>query len=339
MTGTETPMTPDRLLRYRDSIYAVDLLLCAIARLDLFSTLGDRPRSFDDLCRDLRLSPRPAEVMMTLFKAMDLVRDDGGVYAISDEARRYLTKTSPASLVPYYESLKSRPQCREFHEVLTSGKPSGWGSAKEGVDWRVAMRDAAFADAFTKAMDSRGCYLADELAKRLEISTCLTALDVAGGSGIYACALARQNPRLAAAVFEIPPVDEAARRSIAAKGMSDRVSVIAGDMFTSLPRGYDVHLFANAFHDWSLDAIRQLARHSYAAINQGGVIAVFDAHLNADKTGPLAVVEYSCLLMHSTEGRCYSTREIGDVLEAVGFERTRVLEVAASRSIVSATKP
>jgi SAM-dependent methyltransferase len=201
------------------------------------------------------------------------------------------------------------------------------------------MRDASFADAFTKAMDSRGRYLAAKLALRLDVRDRRMILDVAGGSGIYACAFIDANPGLAAAVFEIPPVDEAARRSIAAKGRRDRVNVVAGDMFASLPGGYDIHLFANVLHDWSFDDVRRLARRSYEALADDGIIVVFDAHLNPEKDGPLAVAEYSCLLMHSTEGRCYSTREIGAVLEAAGFTATNVKEIAASRSVITAVKP
>ena len=34
-----------------------------------------------------------------------------------------------------------------------------------------------------------------------------------------------------------------------------------------------------------------------------------DVHLNADKSGPLAAAMYSALLMHCTEGRCFSVSE------------------------------
>jgi hypothetical protein len=49
---------------------------------------------------------------------------------------------------------------------------------------------------------------------------------------------------------------------------------------------------------------------SSAALPPGGLLVIHDAHLNADKTGPLPVAAYSALLMSVTEGKCYATSEI-----------------------------
>jgi len=46
---------------------------------------------------------------------------------------------------------------------------------------------------------------------------------------------------------------------------------------------------------------------------------IHDAYLNAAKDGPLHVAEYSVLLMHSSEGRCYSVGEMEGYLNDAGF--------------------
>jgi acetylserotonin N-methyltransferase len=269
---------------------------------------------------------------------MGLIKMRGGKYFTTDLSATYLAGDSPASLVPYYASLKNRPQCLEFYEVLKTGKPAGWSSRKEGEGWTDSMRDRDFADAFTAAMDSRGAYLARRLSEVLDLRGRFSLLDIAGGSGIYACTIAAKNEALAATVLELPPVDAAAERSVASKNMSSRVEVIAKDMFEGLPKGYDVHLFANTLHDWNIDSVKKLIANSFDSLSHGGLIAVFDAHLNESKDGPLSVAEYSCLLMHSTEGRCYSVREIGDILASAGFRHTEVMAVAADRTVITAKK-
>ena len=200
------------------------------------------------------------------------------------------------------------------------------------------MQDQEFADSFTEAMDSRGSFLAQKLAERFNLSQHGALLDIAGGSGIYACSIARVNSHLAATILEMPPVDLATTRSIESKGMSARVNVVAGNMFEKLPTGYDVHLFANAFHDWDIDSVKKLSTNSFRSLSPGGIIAVFDAHLNQFKKGPLSVAEYSCLLMHSTEGKCYSTGEIGEILTSTGFSQVEVTDVAADRSFITGKK-
>ena len=338
MKNSHTNNDPSRLLRYRDSIYASDLLVCAIAFFDFFTFLNESPRTFNEICDNMKIQPRPADVLLSLLLSMELVERHDNRFSLADISAKYLVSNSPGSLVPYYASLKNRPQCVEFRDILQTGKPAGWSSKKEGKDWMKSMENCEFADSFTDAMDSRGSFLAQRLAERFDLRQYTALLDIAGGSGIYACSIARMNSHLTATVLEIPPVDHAATRSIESKGMSSMVNVVAGNMFEKLPRGYDIHLFANAFHDWDIDAVEKLSANSFKSLSPGGIIAVFDAHLNQSKKGPLSVAEYSCLLMHSTEGKCYSTKEISDILISTGFAQIKVTYIAADRSLITGKK-
>ena len=338
MENSPTRNDPSRLLRYRDSIYASDLLVCSIAFFDFFTFLNESSRTFDEICDKMKIQSRPADVLLSLLLSMELVERNDHRFSLTDLSAKYLISDSPDSLVPYYASLKYRPQCVEFRDILKTGKPAGWSSKKEGKDWMKSMENREFADSFTNAMDSRGSFLAQRLAERFDLRQHTALLDIAGGSGIYACSIARMNSHLSATVLEIPPVDLAATRSIESKGMSSRVNVVSGNMFENLPTGYDVHLFANAFHDWDIDSVGKLSFNSFKSLSLGGIIAIFDAHLNQSKQGPLSIAEYSCLLMHSTEGKCYSIKEIGDILTSTGFTQIEVTNIVADRSLITGKK-
>jgi hypothetical protein len=85
--------------------------------------------------------------------------------------------------------------------------------------------------------------------------------------------------------------------------------------------------------------VRALLAASFAALEPGGLIVVHDAHLNADKSGPLPVARYSALLMAITEGRCYGTAEMSALLAEAGFTGFGFRETVADRSVVWAEKP
>jgi SAM-dependent methyltransferase len=243
-------------------------------------------------------------------------------------------------LGPYYASLKERPVCKDFANVLRTGKPANWGSFDHEKDWAKAMEDEIFADQFTAGMDCRGVYLGQAVARSLACGERARLLDIAGGSGIYACALAARYPHLRATVFEKPPVDEVARRKIAARGCSDRVNVAAGDMFRDeLPSGCDIHLFSNVLHDWDESVVVDLLKKSFRALSPGGLLVIHDMHLNETKTGPLPVAQYSCLLMHSSEGKCYALSEMRAHLAAAGFDGLQFIPTVADRSLVISRKP
>ena len=330
---------PVDIYRVRDGIYAADMLLTAIVHLDLFSRLAETPATREGICRALATTGRPTDVMLTLFAAMGLLEEQQGVFHLTMSAREHLVNTSPWFLGPYYESLKNRPVALDLLKVLRTGKPANWGSQKDEQDWHKAMETEAFAAQFTAAMDCRGVYLAQAVAKAVDLSGRRRVLDIAGGSGIYACSLVTQYPELSATVLEKPPVDRIAARAIGNRGCSERVDVVAGDMLAGrLPAGADVHLYSNVLHDWNEPVVRQLLVTSFEALPSGGLIVIHDAFLNAAKDGPLHVAEYSVLLMHSSEGRCYSTREMEEYLGDAGFRSPAYRDTAAARGIMTAVR-
>jgi hypothetical protein len=202
------------------------------------------------------------------------------------------------------------------------------------------MENPDFARQFTAAMDCRGMYLGRSVGRAVDLNWHTQVLDIAGGSGIYACCLVEQYPHLRATVLEKPPVDRVAAKAIADRGFSAQVSVHASDMFAdALPGGFDVHLFSNVLHDWDVPVVAQLLAASASALPGGGLLIIHDAHLNEDKSGPLPVAAYSSLLMHSSEGRCYGVSEMRDLLHETGFSKVQFIETVADRSVITATKP
>ena len=338
---TLTPTTdPLELYRLRDGLYAVDLLGAALVHFDFFTWLAEHPSDKAAICRELQIVERPTDVMLTLFTAMGLIEAADGVFRATATAREHLVKSSPWFLGPYYASLKDRPVLKDYVSVLRTGRTANWGGFKDEKDWARAMEDATFANHFTAAMDCRGVYLGAAVARALDCTGRKRLLDVAGGSGIYACAIAAKHPHLSATVFEKPPVDAVARRAIEKRGFAARVSVMAGDMLKGeLPGGFDAHLISNVLHDWDEPLVKEILVKSFRAMAPGGLLVLHDAHLNETKSGPLPVAKYSALLMHSTEGKCYSLAEMRGYLTEIGFTGMQFTETAADRSILTATKP
>jgi hypothetical protein len=335
---SEPATDPLPLYRGRDAIVATDLLAAAMVHLDFFTWLGDHPSTLGAICAHFEIHPRPADVLMTLLNAMGLTTPSGGVFHLTLRAREHLTVNSPWNLTPYYASMKDRPQTLDMLKVLRTGKPANWGSYDPQA-WAQAMEREDFAGPFTAAMDCRGVLLGPAMARKLDLSANKALLDIAGGSGIYSCALVANHPHLRASVFEKKPVDRIARDSIARRGYSEQVSVIVGDMFVDAwPTGFDVHLISNVLHDWDEETVRKLLAKSHAALPAGGSLIVHDVHINAEKTGPLHAAEYSALLMNITEGKCYSVGEMRAYFGELGFEWADYQPTSVGRSFILAKK-
>ena len=59
---TAVPATdPIEIYRYRDGLYAVDMLTAAITGLDLFTFIGDRRLTKQQICTALEIQDRPTD--------------------------------------------------------------------------------------------------------------------------------------------------------------------------------------------------------------------------------------------------------------------------------------
>lgn len=330
---------PTSIYRYRDGLYAADLLTAAICHVDFFNWLNHRPADAPTICRALGFKERPLDVMLTLFTAMGLLQRQGELYQLTDMAREHLCDSSPWSVAPYFASVKERPVCLDIVEVLRTGKPTRWASLRDEKEWSRAMENPAFARQFTAAMDCRGVYLGPAVARMVDCAGYHHLLDIAGGSGIYACAFVAKHAHLRATVLEKPPVERLANEMAAERGFAGRVRAITGDMFCDpFPGECDIHLFSNVLHDWDRPEVEKLISKSFNSMAPGGMIVVHDAHINAAKNGPLPVAMYSALLMTITEGKCYSEKEMADFLVRAGFSNVQYFPTAADRSVITARK-
>ena len=334
------------LLRRRDGLFATDLLIVALGKLDLVNWIAARcagcaPPDAASIGHELGLAARPTDVLLTLLVAMGLLdRARDGTVRLTPFAKDCLTRGSPRDLTAYLASLNSRPIHEQILQVLRTGRPFGWASNPDEREWSHAMDDPRFAVRFTAAMDSRGAHLAQAMAQALDCTGRRRVLDIAGASGVYACAIVDAHPGLHATVLEKPPVDRITRLILERRGRRDDIEVAACDMFADpLPPDHDVHVFSHVLHDWAPDRVRELLRRSFAALAPGGLLVVHDAHLDPDGRGPLAVAEYSVLLMLSTEGKCYSVTEMAEMMREIGFRWILHTPTEGDRSIITAIKP
>ncbi len=336
-----TPKTsPELIFKLRESSFADDLFITAVSYFDFFNFLREHPSDIGSICRSLNIKQRPLDVMLTLFKAYGFIEEKDKKFYISDVSNNYLTDKSAFNLSSYVSSLKDGPVCKEMRKVLLTGKPANWAAGKKTKQWAASMENEDFAKPFTEGMNSRGEYLANGLLGAVDLKAYNKVLDIGGGSGIYSAVLLMGNLNLKATVYEKPPVDKLARYTINKFKLDGRMDSVPGNIFKdNFPGGYDVHFLSHVLHDWDFNEVRSILENSFNSLKPGGMVIIHDAHINDAKTGPVSVAEYSVLLMFLSEGKCYSTGEMRQILEGTGFEYIKYKPTILNRSIITAVKP
>lgn len=333
---------PAQILRLRDRQYGAELIAAALLHFDFFSWLNQNDGVTDAaVCQHFNFASRPVDVLLTLCRANGFITTDSeGGHHLTKLGREHLVKGSPWYLGPYYAPIKDTPIVQGFLKVLSTGKPANWQAKSDAKDWHESMLDEDFARGFTELMNCRGMIFGQYLAQAVTplLGDRRHLLDVGGGSGIYSSTMVAAHSQLNATVLEQPPVDALVRKEITKHGLTDRVQVFSGDMFTVAWPTTDIILLSNVLHDWDLPEMRALLIKAAEALPIGGLLIIHDAFIRDDKTGPHAVAEYSALLMNITQGKCYSPVEYGAVLNELGFDVGPYQDTVADRGFMTAVK-
>jgi len=305
--------------------FQTELLACA-QELGVFARLGKEPATEEQLRMELGLGHRPFTVLFCALRAMHLVQGQPGAELRLTELGRFLVPGYTYDITGYVGLTNQLPGVRHLLERLKRDTPDdnreGEGRAfifREGME--SAMEDAGSAKRLTLALSGRAAICAPALASVLPLDGVKTLLDLGGGSGIYAVALARANPGLRVTLLDRPSVLETAKELLEGEPGADRVDRVAGDLFQAYPKT-DSILLSNILHDWDLATNHEILCKCHEALPEGGRVFIHDVFLNDALDGPLAESLYSAALFSLTEGRAYSRAEYRGMLRAAGFVPT-----------------
>ncbi len=334
----EVPTTDDRLMW---DIYLSANILPSVAACDelgVFSLLDHQPRSRVEIAQDLNLAEDWAEVLLSVLGALDLVRVQDGRFHLTDAARTYLLPDSP-----YYRGFTLRRFAQnDVGQRLKRSLASATSTSDRYIvrEWSTGEITREQADISARTMHGLSFPSAVAMAKTGDFNGVSRLLDVAGGSGGFAIALAQRHPRMHCTVADLPIVCELATELIAHYGVQDQVDTLPLNMFfEAWPTGYDAMFFSCVLHDWNLEQRTHLIRNAFAALPSGGRIYIHEMLLNDVGDGPPGPALFSVNMRIGTAGKQFSAPELRRALEGEGFREVSVQNTYAYFSLVSARRP
>ena len=322
-----TPPAAAPLMQVVSGFWASKTLAAAV-ELDLFTQLSGSPITIDELCRQLGIESRPAEMLLSGCAALGLLEVRDGRFANSPLAEQYLVRGRPyyfGGVVTMLDRRLYLPWNR-LVEAIWTNRAQTWGD-QPGL-FEAISANPEEQRIFTEAMHSWSIQSGRAVAEAFDFSPYRQLVDVGGGSGAYCIEACRRYPHLRAVVFDIPPALEIAREKIAEAGLSDRVTTHAGDFFTdALPAGADVVLLSMILHDWTPEKNRRILRACHDGLPAGGALLVSELMMDDDKSGPAPAALMSLNMLIETEGRNYTWAEYTAWLEETGFEAIRRVSI------------
>lgn len=288
----------------------------------------------DELSSRVGLGRRATRVLLTGLRALRVVESHEGALRNSEMAEAVLTRRTPTSWVSALSWQRDivYPGAVDFVEALREETNVGLRRFPEpGADLYTRLSndpelEKGFQDSMSALSRSANALLLDSTA----FEGARHVVDLGGGDGTNAIALAKRFPHLRVTVFDRETVCERARANIAEAGLSDRVKVHPGNLFEdALPQDADVMLLSHMLTIWSPEKNIRLLRRVRDALPEGGRAVVFNMMADDEGDGPISAALGSLyfLTIATGEGMLYRWSEYELFLREAGFalEERRVL--------------
>jgi len=309
-------------------------ILTAAAELDVFSVLWKRPMSAKSLAGKLNSDIRATTILLDAMAALGLLAKKGDDFSVPAEVAVLLTETGSGNILPAVRHLGNcLRRWSQLAQVTHTGKPADREPSIRGENADLV--------AFIGAMDNFSAPLVCQVIDCLGPLTFRHLLDIGGGLGTWTIAFLRAAPRARATLFDLPEVIPLARQRIADAGLSDRVSLVAGDFYVDdLPTGADFAWLSGVAHQNSRQQNVALFAKIYAALPRNGVLVIRDVVMNESHTDPVAGALFAVNMLVATEaGGTYTFNEFQQDLSDAGFKKVTLIQRdEAMNSLIRAEK-
>lgn len=295
--------------------------LFAGLHVDIFSALAEGPKSAEELA-DIAGIPLNRVVMLAtaLVSIGLLINDDDNKFQNAPASQSFLAKQTKydfGDYLRYQIDQQMYPFLLQLNAVM-----KGDLSDDAIASYKHWMTDEEQASVYSESQHAGSLGPGRTLARKVDLASATSLLDVGGGTGAITISLSREYPNLETTIIDFPNVAEIGWRFISEAGMVDRVRYIPGNAVeVQWPGGQDAILMSYLMSGVPGDNVEGLLQKAFEACSPGGKLMVHDFMVEEDRSGPALAALWQLQHMAFTpDARSLSVGWLTKAAKKIGFE-------------------
>ncbi|KAF8043365.1 hypothetical protein BT93_A1645 [Corymbia citriodora subsp. variegata] len=323
-------------------------LKCAI-QLGIADTIHHhgQPMTLDVLVSALQIHPSRAHCVDRLMRILvhsgffeqKKLAPDGPYAYVLNHVSELLLKDNPSSVSPFALSMLDPLLINPWHNLSAwfhnHIDPTPFEMVQGMSFWRCAGQEPRLNRLFNDGMASDARLVANVVVHEHKgVFEGITSLvDVGGGTGTTAKAIASSFPHMECTIFDLPHV-------VANLEVSKNVRCVPGDMFEAIPPA-DAILLKWILHDWSDEDSVMILKRCKEAMSKGKgknkkviIIDMVMENQKSDKEMIETQLFYDMLMMTLASGRERNETEWAKLFVTAGFGDYKISPVLGLRSLI-----
>ncbi|GKU92967.1 hypothetical protein SLEP1_g6616 [Rubroshorea leprosula] len=251
---------------------------------------------------------------------------------------RLLLKNEPMSATPFLnamlEPILTKPWYHLASWLQNDNNVNAFATKHGTTFWECASGEPKCSHFFNNAMASDSRLVSRVLIDnhRNVFEGLSSLVDVGGGTGTLANAVANAFPHLDCIVFDLPHV-------VAGLKGRKNLKYVAGDMFSEIPPA-DAVLLKWILHDWSDEECLKILERCKEAIKKNGkgtgkvIIVDMVRKDEGDEESIETQLFFDMLMMVVTTGKERNEEELAKLFSEAGFSGYKLLPILGVRSLI-----
>jgi hypothetical protein len=334
---TTNPTNPTADLLRQLFAYRISQAIHVAATLGIADLLAKGPRSADELAA---ATGTHAPSLYRLLRALA----PEGIFEELPERRFALTpkaellrSDAPGSLHAWGEFIGRPYFWQGWGELLHSVSTGKSGVEKVvGMDpWEWRQQHPEDTGYFDRAMTSMTRIMSPAVVGAYDWGQFGVIADIAGGHGAQLADILAKFPKPRGILFDQPHVVEGAPAILHAAGVADRVRVVGGSFFESVPQA-DGYILKHILHDWYDDDCVRILETIRAAAATSARLLVIERLIEGPNEG--AAAKSSDLNMLVGPGGMERTRDEFEALLTLGSWRLVAAHPAGTHHVIEGVR-
>lgn len=306
-------------------VYSQVLLACV--QLRLLEALAAGPRTVTDLAETLAVPHDGMQRLLWAAASLRLVERCGDDrFGLGVHGAAMLGNPGIAAMVEHHGLLYADladPVALLRGRRDRTALGAHWPYAMGGDPRNLSSEQVS---AYTTLMAASQPLVAAEILDAYPFHRHRCVLDAGGGDGSFLLSVASRIPTLRLMLIDLPPVADRARVRLRTAGLSERMSVTAGDFLSDAwPDGADLVTLVRVVHDHDDPAVLELFRRAHRALPPGGTLLIAEPMADTPGAEPMGDAYFGFYLLAMGSGRARTPDELGALLDEAGFDVPQLL--------------
>ncbi len=311
--------------------YRESRILISAIELDVFTRLGEKSLSVDELAHNTNTLRDGLEILLNALCGMGLLKKNKNrLFSNTEISLKYLSTSSSESITNYL--------------WLVSQIWDKWNDLTKAIQGKSDKKRVSDNDTpelkkrFPLAVNERSLRIIPKLLEHIQVGKAKSLLDLGGGDGSYTFPLLEKNPQLRITVFERPSMIKAATLRAFEQGVITKINFVAGNFFLDELGGpYDIVFLSNIIHIFGEAENRALLKKISKVLSSGGRLLIVDTFLEDDRTNPPEAAVFSVeLFLRTDAGQCYAWSDVLQWLKSLGFNAFKCTRINEKAGILEA---